>query len=144
MRKSRYDLVLDLQGNVKSGLVTASVNSSLKVGFAYQSVSEWPNLLATHKKYHPPTGQNVREEYLFIAQSALGNFDEEIKGGVQLHLTTNEKVQLQPILEILQQAPSLKVLVCSGSNWTNKQLSKETLRTFLECLRKNNMVHNSS
>jgi len=135
LRDIHYDLVLDLQGNVKSGLVTMSAKSPLKVGFSYSSVSEWPNLLFTNKKYHPPSGKNIREDYLFIAQSAMGNFSKKIKGSVPLKLSIKENAHLQPILNNLQQFECLKILVCSGSNWTNKQLSKETLKTFLKCLR---------
>jgi heptosyltransferase I len=136
LRRCQYDLLLDLQGNSKSGLVTAAARCTFKVGFAYPAVSEWLNLLATHRKYHPPKDRNVREEYLFLAQCALGNFEEKVNGDIKLNLTAQEKIQIQPILENLQSSSNLKVLVCIGSNWVNKQLSKETLKTFLECLGK--------
>src|SRR5260221_27031 len=82
-----YDIVLDLQGNTKSGVVTACAKSSLKVGFGYLSVPEWPNVLATHQRYNPPSGRNIREDYLFIAQSALNHFVSVPMEGVQLQLT---------------------------------------------------------
>jgi heptosyltransferase-1 len=141
LHKTCYDLVLDLQGNTKSGFVTMYAKSPMKVGFGYASVSEWPNLLATHARYNPPIGQNAREEYLFIAQSALGNFNERISGGVQLNLSIPEEIQLQPILDHLRQCRGLKVLVCPGSNWPNKQLSQETLQGFLHCLSKKFQAH---
>jgi heptosyltransferase I len=141
LRKTRYDLILDLQGNTKSALATTFARSSFKVGFGYPAVSEWPNLLVTHKKYHPPSGQNAREEYLFIAKNALGNFNEKIEGGVRLNLTEQEKGRLQPILERLQRYSGLKILVCSGSNWANKQLSKETLQSFLQCIKRQFNAH---
>lgn len=142
LRQVEYDLVLDLQGNVKSGLVTASARSSLKVGFGYRCVPEWPNLLATDKKYHLPSGQNIREDYLFLAQSAMGDLTRNaVQSGIQLHLSPQEKSQLQPILENLKGYQGLKILVCAGSNWVNKQLSKETLQSFLECLSKQFNVH---
>ena len=68
LRGRKYDLVLDLQGNFKSGIVTAIAISSCKVGFAFSSVSEWPNLLSTNKKFNPPEGQNIRDDYLFLAK----------------------------------------------------------------------------
>ncbi len=141
LRKKRYDLVLDLQGNAKSGFFTGCARSSMKVGFGYPSVSEWPNLLMTHKRYHPPSGQNAREEYLFIAQSALGNFKETINGGVQLNLSPSEKIQLQPVVDHLRQCQGLKVLVCPGSNWSNKQISQKTWQGFLRDLAKQFQAH---
>jgi heptosyltransferase-1 len=132
LRKREYDLVLDLQGNIKSGVVTGRARSSLKVGFDYASVSEWPNLLATHKKYCPPSGLNIREDYLFLAKSAIGKLVQDaMPKEISLSLSIQEKKQLQSLLVEIQQRPGLKVLVCSGSNWTNKQLSQETLQSFL-------------
>lgn len=132
LRKITYDLVLDLQGNVKSGLVTASAKSQTKVGFNYASIPEWPNLLATHKRFQPPSGRNIRDDYLFLAQSAMGNFNQNMTlKGVQLNLSLEEKNQLQPIIDQLKHHVGLKVLVCPGSNWANKQLSTETLQSFL-------------
>ncbi len=129
-----YDIVIDLQGNMKSGLVTASAKSHLKVGFGYNSVSEWPNILATHKRYNPPQGHNVREEYLFLVQSIFENFSSVENDGVQLKLTIQQKDQLEKVLKSFQYVRGLKVLVCPGSNWPNKQLSKETLQNFLQSI----------
>lgn len=142
LQKTHYDLVLDLQGNVKSGIVTGSAKGVLKVGFNYASVPEWPNLLVTHKKYQPPANQNIRDDYLFLAQSALGEFNTICTSpGIQLNLSIQEKIQLQPILDCLKQKRGLRVLVCSGSNWTNKQLSKKGLHDFLDCLKQQYQAH---
>lgn len=134
LRHTSYDLVIDLQGNIKSGLVTASAKSQLKVGFDYASIPEWPNLIATNRKYHPPAGHNIREDYLFLAQSAMEDLNQNMKfKGIELNLTTQQKLQLQPWIDQLKQYSGLKVLVCPGSNWTNKQLSKNSLQIFLQC-----------
>lgn len=133
LRNSPYELVLDLQGNSKSALATAFAKSPLKVGFAYSSVPEWPNLLATHQRYNPPQGRNIREDYLFLAQSAVGHFASVVNAGVHLKLSDQEHAALDSILERLQRIRGLKVMVCPGSNWANKQLSDETLKTFLLC-----------
>jgi heptosyltransferase-1 len=142
LRLTHYDRVLDLQGNVKSGLVTASARGSLKVGFGYPYVREWPNLLATHKKYHPLSGQNIREDYLYLAQSAMEDFTPfPMQSGIQLNLTSQENMQLQPILEGLQQTQKFKILVCAGSNWANKQLSQGALHSFMRSLVKEWNAH---
>lgn len=142
LRKVEYDLVIDLQGNTKSGIVTALAKSPLKVGFHRASVPEWPNLLATHKKFRPPSGQNIREDYLFLAQSAIGHMAQDFpSGSVQLKLSPQEKSDLQPILDKIKEIQGLKVLVCSGSNWVNKQLSSKTLHHFLQCLNKQLNAH---
>lgn len=141
LRKTSYHIVLDLQGNVKSGFVTALTKGSLKVGFGYASASEWPNVLATHKRFNPPKGNNIREDYLFIAKNACGKIIPIAEEAVRLHLTQQEKIQLQPILENCQKIKDLKVMICPGSNWTNKQLTKETLHDFLQCFSKQIKAH---
>lgn len=133
LRKKQYDLVLDLQGNTKSALVTSLSKSKNKVGFGYGSVSEWPNLLTTHKKYCPPNGNNIREDYLFLAQKALGEGNNELfSQGICLNLSLQEKVQLQSFLDQFDRCHHLKILVCPGSQWVNKQLSEEGLQQFLQ------------
>lgn len=141
LRRSSYHIVLDLQGNVKSGLVTSSAKGLVKMGFGFSSVPEWPNILATNRRCNPPKGQNIREDYLYIAQSAFGKFAPIEEKGVQLKLKEQEKILLAPVLDHCRQIKSLKVLVCPGSNWTNKQLSKETLNHFLQSFSERINVH---
>lgn len=141
LRKKRYDIVLDLQGNIKSALITSWAKSPLKVGFGYKTVSEWPNVLTTHKKFNPPSGKNIREDYLFIAQSAFGNFTGVKKDGVKLTLHQDEQEKLNSLLEKVDPIAGLKVMVCPGSNWQNKQLSYDTLRSFLQFMSAHWKVH---
>lgn len=50
VRKRKYDCVLDLQGNAKSGLFTLTSGSPLRVGFDREAARESLNLLATNRK----------------------------------------------------------------------------------------------
>ncbi len=134
LRDISYPIILDLQGNVKSGWVTASAKGRVKVGFGYASVPEWPNLLATHQRINPPAGRNIREDYLFLAKSAFDDFTPVEDKGVRLKLTEQETKQLAPILEHCGRLKGVKLLICSGSNWPNKQLSRESLEGFLKAL----------
>ncbi len=136
-----YDVVLDLQGNTKSSLVTFCAKSAIKVGFGRASVTEWPNLLATNQRYNPPPNGNIREDYLFLAQSAFGNFTPIQDAGVKLVLSIQEKERLKPITEQCQQISGLKILVCPGSIWTNKQLATATLQNFLNNVGKQYSAH---
>jgi heptosyltransferase-1 len=52
--------------------------------------------------------------------------------GMCLNLNRHEEEQLRPLLDQLEQMEGLKILVCPGSNWPNKQLSCHTLQTFLQ------------
>jgi heptosyltransferase-1 len=133
LRAKTYDVLLDLQGNAKSGFITACANSILKVGFGYKSVSEWPNLLFTNQRYNPPKGQNIRNDYLFLAQKVFGNFNYQ-EEGVQLSINAEESLKIDGLLAHDYLQKGKKILVCSGSNWNNKQLSPYALQAFLKRL----------
>lgn len=132
LRKKKYDLVLDLQGNIKSACVTAAAKSSMKIGFAFATAAEWPNVLTTHKRFNPPPGGNIRDDYLFLVQSAFGDFCKVENQGVRLKLSSQEESKFQEMQERFRLIDRPKIMVCPGSNWPNKQLSEETLRSFLE------------
>ena len=141
LRKNTYDIVLDLQGNMKSAMVVASAKCPKKVGFGYETVSEWPNVLATHQRFNPPPGKNVREEYSFLAQSACGQEETFKDVGVKLTLRPDETDKLNAIIKNFPQDGRVKVMICPGSNWPNKQLSEQTLREFLRNISVNLKAH---
>lgn len=136
LRQGVYDLVFDLQGNIKSGIVTRCAQAAIKVGFDRQSVPEWPNLLATNQRYHLPRGLNIREEYLFLVQSLFEDFGPISDQKIELRLTSQEQEQLDSLLPILHHGEGLKVIVCPGSNWPNKQLSPDALKQFIQIFSK--------
>lgn len=132
LRSKTYDCVFDLQGNVKSGLVTMQAKSKHKVGFGWQTVPERPNVFCTNKRYNPPKGQNIRDDYLFIVQQYFGETNlQYMPSGVRLNIAYEQKEVIQSILEngLVRDIP--KVMVCPGSAWANKQLTEKALIDFL-------------
>ncbi|MGZ3732931.1 MAG: glycosyltransferase family 9 protein, partial [Parachlamydiaceae bacterium] len=69
LRQESYDVIFDLQGNTKSGLITGLAKGNKKVGFAWKTVSEWPNLLFTNQKMAIPQGASARQDYLQVVQN---------------------------------------------------------------------------
>lgn len=134
LKEDFYDFIIDLQGNIKSGTITFLARGYQKVGFGAKTVPEWPNLFATRLRYNPPSNKNIREDYLFIVQSAMKKFQPIQNQGIVLNLSQAQKDQLNDIQSHIQSIKRLKVLVCPGSNWTNKQLSVESLESFLKLL----------
>ncbi|MBA3722958.1 MAG: lipopolysaccharide heptosyltransferase I [Parachlamydiaceae bacterium] len=139
LRSNKYDLLYDLQGNIKSGLITGAAISSQKIGFAKETVPELPNMLFTTRRYNPPKGHNIREDYLFLAHNQISG---PFQGGegVQLKISKDDEVKIQTLLGHPKLSKGKKILVCSGSNWTNKQLSKECLGAFLKKISQANEV----
>lgn len=127
-----YDIVFDLQGNIKSGLILANVKSPLKVGFGFKSVSEWPNWLFTNRQYNPPAGKNIREDYLYLAEKGMDKETFPSQTAVKLNIPNEEETKIANILAQPALQNSIRIMVCPGSNWTNKQLSPLALKTFLK------------
>lgn len=130
LRKESYDLVFDLQGNCKSGLITALSRGKTKVGYDFHSVREWPNILATHVRFFVSKEQNVRLYYLQLLEKFFKTpLSTEIEG-VRFKIEESEQQKVAAILA--QVPPGMKILVCPGSKWANKQLKKETWIAFLQ------------
>lgn len=134
LQSNIYDLVFDLQGNTKSGFITGLARSDNKVGFARGSVPEWPNLLFTKRRFTPPSGQNIRSDYLSIVQQYFGDSAPFVGKSVQLKINEQNSNDLKALLENTLLKDRNRILVCPGSAWPNKQTSKETLKGFLQLL----------
>ncbi len=113
LRHQEYDVVLDLQGNTKSAVITFLARAKVKVGFGYKTVPEWPNLLVTNKKFNPPLGQNISRDYLSLVEPIFG--PGEALGLPRLSITDQEEKHLLSYLRY-----GRKVLVSPGAAWLNK------------------------
>jgi heptosyltransferase-1 len=124
---SRYDAVLDFQGNTKSGFITFLSKSALKMGFGVKTVSEKPNLLFTHIKIDPPSGQNIRLDYMALAEAWVGAKHASLQTTF-LRLRPDEQEALS---KFTPSKDKKNVMVCPGSKWPNKALSQGALQDFL-------------
>lgn len=125
LRKEKYEVVFDLQGNLKSSLILMQSKAKDKVGFGRKSVPEWPNLFFTNKKFNPlPYHQNIREDYLSIVKSYYKDATPYKIEPIPLNLTSLGQSQVDEVL-------SDAVLVCPGAAWPNKQLSEKKFIDFL-------------
>ena len=136
LRKEYYDAAFDLQGNTKSGVLLSQVRSLHKVGFGSKSVPEWPNLLFTNHKINFDPPSNIRENNVSIVSKFFGEDIDASNGTVLLNLTNEQRTLLNDLSKVLLAGPSLKVMICPGSAWSNKQLTPETLSKFLTLLEK--------
>ncbi len=131
LREIHYDLLFDLQGNLKSGLITSFSRAKEKIGFGWRSLPEWPNGLFTTSKINPPEGKNIREDYLALIQRF---FRDEAPYTVRPFSLKLDPIQLQK-LETLMPTGELPTLVCPSSAWPNKCLEEKTLVKVLRRLK---------
>lgn len=131
LRETTYDVVFDLQGNFRSGLILSQVRSSNKVGFAWNSVPEWPNLLFTNQKSNPPGGHTSREDYLSIISHFFRETAPIVNDLVTLTITPEQQKTLNLLVKKTISKSESNIMVCPGSAWPNKQLSTNSLVHFL-------------
>lgn len=136
LRKREYDVIFDLQGNVKSGLVTFFAKSVHKVGFGKKSVPEWPNLLATGIKIDVDVLLQINRQYLSVVEKYFQKNSPENFFPVSLDITPEDRKKLHILLGSSAIKERRKFMVCPGSNWPNKRLSEDTLIAFLTLLEK--------
>lgn len=132
LRQTYYDVIFDLQGNVKSGLVTALAKGHAKVGFSKDSVAEWPNVLFTNKRFSTPADLDVRSIYLHLVQSYFADLHCYHAPSVPLKIVEDEQPQLTFLLNDLKKKSMPLVMVSHASNWKNKQLTAQSLCAFLK------------
>ncbi len=116
-----YDLVIDLQGNCKSGLVTWLVKAPAKVGFTMRSCAEWPNVLATNRRYSLGQKGPAATAYLDVVK-------EHFCDDVPYSYNGTELKVCDPIPKI----PDGAFMICKGSRWPSKQLSEETWQKIID------------
>jgi len=69
VRGARFDVALDLQGLVKSGLLTAYTGAGLRIGFSASHCRERLNALFTNRHVTPPPqAVHVVEQYLSLLE----------------------------------------------------------------------------
>jgi heptosyltransferase-1 len=77
-----YDLVIDIQGNIKSGMVAWLSGCSRRVGFCRAATQESLNVLFTNRRIAPhPEDHHITDQYLRIAAAS---FDMKFTG-LKLH-----------------------------------------------------------
>lgn len=134
LKDEPFDLVIDLQGNIKSALITATARSKRKVGFAVPYVAERPSILTTNERYLPPAGGNIRDDYLYLAHKAINGplLKSRDLPSVQLKMTEQQAQANRQFLQSLPSDVPYKVMVFPGAAWKNKQLSESDLQGFLQ------------
>ncbi|MGC8720768.1 MAG: glycosyltransferase family 9 protein [Thermodesulforhabdaceae bacterium] len=71
MKSRRYDVALDLQGNIKSAIFTMLSSAPYRYGFSSGEVREFPNIFATNRKVSTSSVRNIRSKLLTIAAKFL-------------------------------------------------------------------------
>jgi heptosyltransferase-1 len=123
LRAGRYDVAFDLQGNIKSGVVTRLSGAPVRVGFSKATVRETPNLWFTNRHVaHDPADRHVTHRLLRLAAAPFGGVfapeDARPRFPVSGELRTAAERRLR---EALPGATRLLALH-AGTTWNTKRM----------------------
>ena len=79
LRAGRFDVAVDLQGLLKSGVITGATGAPLRLGFATRRLREPVSALFTNRRVMPPPrARHVVEQYLALLEP-LGVTDPKVE-----------------------------------------------------------------
>jgi heptosyltransferase-1 len=114
-----YDLVFDLQGNLKSGLICFFCRAPVKVGFSRENQQEWLNSLFTNRKVpFQPADRNAAPRYLRIASDPFDLPPESVVPHADIHTSPDDNLYASGVAEDASGSPL--VLFHNGTTWTTK------------------------
>lgn len=128
LRSTPYDLLIDLQGNLKSALITQAARAKQKVGTTFRSAPEWPNAFFLTHRYPLNKKDPIAAQYLSLIEKHLSLKSTSKPLQLNFTLETEEEKWIEAELK-----PHRRFMICLGSHWENKKLS---LPTWIELLKK--------
>ena len=131
IQENHYDVLFDLQGNMKSALVTSLAHADAKVGFAWSQLAEFPSGLATSFKYKVPSN-NIRESYLGLVKSFYKDVSPFHEEPLNLRLSPTERACFEHIVHHYCHTNKTLVAISHATRWSNKQLDDLKLANFLK------------
>lgn len=133
LRQERYDLIFDLQGNLKSGLVCAFGRAPLKVGFSRAHQQERLNALFTNRKvgFLPPD-KNAGQRYLRIVSAPFALPPESVVPHGDIYTSPEDNAHAQQMIGAAAGRPLM--LFHNGTTWTTKLWHAEGWKQLADAL----------
>ncbi|GIW73500.1 MAG: LPS heptosyltransferase-1 [Phycisphaerales bacterium] len=123
LRNRRYDLVLDCQGLLRSGLMALATGAPVRVGDAAARELAW---LAYTRRVPTQADQHTVDRMLALAQAAIEHYGPcgPIAGAdMRLYTSPEDKARAQAVLAPAGEAPL--VVLAPTSRWPAKQWPDE-------------------
>ena len=119
LRARNYDLVFDIQGNLKSGLVDRMTGGTMVIGFSADLLQEKANLLFTTRQIPSRRGDHhVTDQCLRVVSVPFGR---DFKGMVlttDIHTLPEDDTSAEALLATI--ADGLVFLLHCGTTWETK------------------------
>lgn len=124
LRNSDYDMVFDIQGNLKSGIIAWLTGTKKRFGFTRDFLQESVNVLFTnHKIAQRKQDDNANTRYLRVVSAAFEHDYSGMDLTVDIDTGTNEDAAAE---KLIQNCNSRQVfLFHGGTTWQTKFWSEE-------------------
>jgi heptosyltransferase I len=124
LREADYDLVFDIQGNLKSGIIGWLTGGRDRVGFTADTVQEQWNLLFTTRQVPLRRSDcHVTDQYLRVVSVPFGRDFSSMQLETQIATTRDDDAAAEALLATL--SDGLVFLFQYGTTWQTKFWSNE-------------------
>lgn len=122
LRGGEYDLAIDLQGNIKSGVVAYLSGAPLRYGFSRETARERENLWFTNRQAPAvEEDRHVTRKILRVASAPFGGtFPDDLRGEVTI--APEETVAAERLLEGLLPGAAPRLAIHPGTTWNTKRM----------------------
>lgn len=123
LREEEYDYVFDIQGNLKSGMISSKTRCSEIFGFTREELQESVNLLFT--KYQismHPDDQHITDKNLRIVRAPFGGNFDGMRFKSSIATSHHNDKNAEVLLSTLSKGPN--VLFHCGTTWRTKLWTK--------------------
>jgi heptosyltransferase-1 len=124
LQERKYDIVFDIQGNLKSGVVSWLSGGERRYGFDRENVREWPNLLFTTDQVPlRRSDQQVSARSLRVVSVPFGKDYQGMRLTTDIFTPAEEDAAAEAFLATL--ADGLVFLFHPGTTWKTKLWHEE-------------------
>lgn len=95
LRSQRFDYSLDLQGNIKSGIISRAISAKIRAGFSANACQEALNTIFNNRIIEIKDGNfhAVKKNILLLKALGIDNYDDEIVFPVRFDENMKEEAQ---------------------------------------------------
>ncbi len=126
LREGRYDAAVDLQGNLRSGVVRRLSGARLRVGFDRAGARESPNLLFTNRRVPSlPEDRHVTDKLLRVAAGLTGTDIPRPAPPAGIAVSAGDDRFAEETLARLLPGARPLLALHAGTTWTTKRMDPE-------------------
>jgi heptosyltransferase-1 len=134
----RYDIVIDMQGLLKSSIVTRLIKSKIRCGYDFDSAREPLASIFYNKKFNISYDMNTIDKNLLLVEKSLNISisNNSIKEKLPHIFYKNSSKKVSNILSDNQK----NILFVIGSTWESRNYPKEKILNIIEELKENALI----